>query len=134
MEYRYIEKSGLRVSAISLGTMNFGATTNEKTAKMIIDVARDQGVNFIDTADAYVSGESEKILGKLIKKDRNDWVVATKVGQQDGTFKKMDDGGHRQFTQTSASGPRGIILYASCRLGYASARKCGGHGKDYCKR
>ena len=85
MEYRYIGKSGLRVSTISLGTMNFGATTNEKTAKKIIDVARDQGVNFIDTADAYVSGESEKMLGKLIKKDRNDWVVATKVGQQDGT-------------------------------------------------
>ena len=85
MEYRYIGESGLRVSTISLGTMNFGATTNEKTAKKIIDVARDQGVNFIDTADAYVSGESEKMLGKLIKKDRNDWVVATKVGQQDGT-------------------------------------------------
>ena len=67
MEYRYIGKSGLRVSAISLGTMNFGATTSETTARKIIDVARSQGVNFIDTADAYVSGISEKILGKLIR-------------------------------------------------------------------
>ena len=84
MEYRHIGKSGLRVSTISLGTMNFGETTNEAAARKMIDVARGQGVNFIDTADAYVNGDSEKILGKLIRKDRNDWVVATKVGQQDG--------------------------------------------------
>ncbi|MDE0538420.1 MAG: aldo/keto reductase [Rhodospirillales bacterium] len=84
MEYRYIGNSGLRVSTISLGTMNFGATTSEATARKIVDAARGQGVNFVDTADAYVGGASETILGKLIRKDRRDWVVATKVGQQDG--------------------------------------------------
>lgn len=84
MEYRYLGKSGLRVSTVSLGTMNFGATTSEATARKIVDMARGQGVNFVDTADAYVGGKSEEILGKLIRKDRHDWIVATKVGQQDG--------------------------------------------------
>lgn len=84
MEYRYIGNSGLRVSTISLGTMNFGATTSEAAARKMVDAARGQGINFVDTADAYAGGASETILGKLIKKDRKDWVVATKVGQQDG--------------------------------------------------
>jgi aryl-alcohol dehydrogenase-like predicted oxidoreductase len=68
MEYRYLGNSGLRVSTIILGSMNFGATTNETTARRILDTALGQGVNFIDTADAYVGGASEAILGKLIKK------------------------------------------------------------------
>lgn len=84
MEYRYLGSSGLRVSVISLGTMNFGATTTEAQARKILDRARAQGVNFIDTADAYVGGASEAMLGKLVKKDRANWIIATKVGQQDG--------------------------------------------------
>ncbi|MBT3764249.1 MAG: aldo/keto reductase [Rhodospirillaceae bacterium] len=84
MEYRYLGNSGLRVSAISLGSMNFGATTSEATARQMVNFARDKGVNFIDSADAYVGGKAEVITGKLIKKDRADWVLATKVGQQDG--------------------------------------------------
>ncbi len=84
MQYGYLGASGLRVSAISLGTMNFGATTNDATARKIVHLARDEGVNFIDTADAYVGGASETMVGKLIKKDRNNWVLASKVGQQDG--------------------------------------------------
>lgn len=85
MDYRYIGKSGLRVSTISLGSMNFGATTSDSAARKMVDVAKDKGVNFIDTADAYVGGASESILGKILKKNRHDWVVATKVGQQDGS-------------------------------------------------
>jgi aryl-alcohol dehydrogenase-like predicted oxidoreductase len=84
MEYRYLGNSGLRVSTISLDSMNFGATTNQAAAGKILNAARDQGVNFVDTADAYVGGASETILGKLIKKDRREWVLATKVGAQDG--------------------------------------------------
>lgn len=84
MEYRYLGRSGLRVSTISLGTMNFGATTDQETAVKMVDLARESGVNFIDTADAYVGGKSELITGKLIEQDRSNWVLATKVGQQDG--------------------------------------------------
>ena len=80
MEYRRLGASGLSVSAICLGTLTFGDRTDEKTAGRIVAHARDAGVNFIDTADSYAQGRSERIVGKLIKRDRDDWVLATKVG------------------------------------------------------
>ena len=85
MEYRIVGNSGLKVSQICLGVMNFGDTTDEKAAAAIIDHARKAGVNFIDTADAYAGGRSETIVGNLTKKDRGDWVIASKVGQSAGT-------------------------------------------------
>ena len=84
MDTRRLGDSGLRVSNICLGTMDFGAGMSEATARKVIDTARAAGMNFIDTADAYNGGASEKMVGKLIKKDRADWILATKVGQQDG--------------------------------------------------
>lgn len=84
MDFTYLGKSGLRVSRICLGTMDFGGGMDEATARQVVDVAREAQVNFIDTADAYTKGASETILGKLIEEDRDNWVLATKVGQQDG--------------------------------------------------
>jgi aryl-alcohol dehydrogenase-like predicted oxidoreductase len=84
MEFQYLGHSGLRVSRICLGTMDFGASMSDATARKVIDAARAAQVNFIDTADAYSGGASETVVGKLIKKDRAAWVLATKVGQQDG--------------------------------------------------
>jgi aryl-alcohol dehydrogenase (NADP+) len=86
--YNYLGHSGLRVSNISLGTMAFGAATREAEARKMLDLARDVGVNFIDTADAYEGGKAETVVGKLIEKDRDDWVLATKTGQQDGPPKR----------------------------------------------
>ena len=80
MEYRRLGESGLRVSALCLGTMMFGDTTDEAEAGRIVDSAREAGVNFVDTADAYAKGESERILGRLLRADRDRWIVATKVG------------------------------------------------------
>ena len=88
MQYRILGNSGLKVSEICLGAMNFGDSTDEKDAASIVDCARDAGINFVDTADAYAGGKSETILGKLIKKDRPDWVLATKVGQAAGSPKR----------------------------------------------
>ncbi|HAA91015.1 MAG TPA: NADP-dependent oxidoreductase [Rhodospirillaceae bacterium] len=88
MEYRQLGKSGLKVSQICLGTMNFGDSTDPQGAASILDAAREAGVNFIDTADGYVNGKSEEILGELIKNDRDDWVLATKVGQAAGSDKR----------------------------------------------
>jgi aryl-alcohol dehydrogenase (NADP+) len=79
MDYRNLGQSGLKVSPICLGTMMFGDRTDAAEAGRIVAAARDQGVNFIDTADAYAKGESEKIIGKLIASDRDRWVLATKV-------------------------------------------------------
>ena len=77
--FRRLGKSGLMVSPLCLGTMMFGLRTDQRTAQRIVDMARDGGINFADTADQYAHGRSEEILGRCIKRDRNRWVVATKV-------------------------------------------------------
>src|SRR5258708_13453586 len=80
MEYRKLGNSGLRVSPLCLGTMMFGDRTEEQEADRLMSSAFDAGVNFIDTADQYAKGESERITGKLIASNRDHWVLATKVG------------------------------------------------------
>jgi aryl-alcohol dehydrogenase-like predicted oxidoreductase len=87
MEYRQLGRSGLRVSTITLGTMGFGGTgwasavgsLDVKGARRQIGMARDAGVNLIDTADVYSNGLSEEIVGKALGTDRDDVLLATKV-------------------------------------------------------
>lgn len=96
MEYRYIGKSGLRVSPICLGTMTFGTQTqSEAEAFKIMDKAYDAGVNFVDTAELYpvppsakFAGITEEIVGRWIKtKPRESIILATKVaGAASGWF------------------------------------------------
>ncbi len=88
MDYRLLGRSGLKVSKLCLGTMTFGAETNLATATKIANSARDAGVNFIDTADGYTGGKSETMVGQLLKEDRRDWILATKVGSAQGTPKR----------------------------------------------
>jgi aryl-alcohol dehydrogenase-like predicted oxidoreductase len=78
IRYRYLGRSGIKVSPLTLGTMMFGGQTDEATAHRIIDKARDQGINLIDTADVYNRGQSEIVVGTGIKAHRDEWVVATK--------------------------------------------------------
>lgn len=87
MEYRLLGGSGLKVSALSLGTATFGGTgdflkewgdTGVKEATRLIDVSLDAGVNLIDTADSYSSGQAEEILGKAIKGKRDRLLISTK--------------------------------------------------------
>ena len=84
MQYRSLGRSGLKVSPLCLGTMMFGAQTDEKTAGQITDRALEQGVNFLDTANVYNGGKSEEVAGRLIAKTRDKWVVATKFGGGQG--------------------------------------------------
>lgn len=77
-DYRYLGASALRISPLTLGTMMFGGPTDEPTAFQIIDRARDEGVNSIDTADVYTDGRSEEIVGRGIRAHRDHWVLATK--------------------------------------------------------
>jgi aryl-alcohol dehydrogenase-like predicted oxidoreductase len=84
MEYRKLGKSGLTVSALCLGTMTFGDRTEENEAKRIVAAAAEAGTNFIDTADQYAKGESERITGKAIAGNRQHWILATKVGNRMG--------------------------------------------------
>jgi aryl-alcohol dehydrogenase (NADP+) len=94
MEYRRVGVSGLMVSPICLGTMNFGDRTDKAEAGRIVGAARDAGINFIDTADMYAQGESERIVGELIESDRERWVLASKVAN-----KMSDDPNHRGLSR-----------------------------------
>lgn len=85
MDYRRLGRSGLLVSPLCLGTMMFGGQTDEATSLRIVDHARDAGINFIDTADAYNEGRSEEITGRAIAAQRQHWILATKVANPMGT-------------------------------------------------
>jgi aryl-alcohol dehydrogenase-like predicted oxidoreductase len=84
VDYRYLGRSALKVSPLCLGAMMFGGATDEPTTKRIIDKAREQGFNFIDTADGYNGGRSEEFVGRSIRDNRHHWVVATKFGHTFG--------------------------------------------------
>jgi len=85
MDYRNLGRSGLKVSPLCLGTMMFGDATDEPTAARIIDRAREQGINFIDTANVYNAGRSEEITGRAIRAQRGHWVLATKLANPVGS-------------------------------------------------
>jgi aryl-alcohol dehydrogenase-like predicted oxidoreductase len=80
MQYRYLGRTGLKVSELCLGAMTFGRETSEADSYRMLDCFIDAGGNFIDTADVYSQGVSEEILGRwLAGKRRDDLVIATKV-------------------------------------------------------
>ncbi len=83
MEYRRLGKSGLLLSELSLGSwVTFGHQVGENIAEDCMKLAYDNGVNFFDNAEAYASGKSEEVMGKVLKKmgwDRTSYVVSTKV-------------------------------------------------------
>ena len=91
MEYRQLGGAGMRVPVLSLGTATFGGTneffkrwgtTDVKEASRLVDISLEHGVNFFDTANVYSHGQSEKILGEVLKNRREGAIISTK-----GTFK-----------------------------------------------
>ena len=97
MDYRRLGSSGLDVSIVCLGTMMFGGPTPESEAREIIAHARDHGVNFIDTADQYEKGASERITGAAVGAARDHWIVATKVGNAFDPTMKNNGGLSRRW-------------------------------------
>ncbi len=80
MQYRTLGSTGVQVSSLVLGAMNFGQLgTTQDVATAIVDAALEAGINLIDTADRYSDGESEVMVGKAIAGRRDDIVLATKV-------------------------------------------------------
>jgi aryl-alcohol dehydrogenase-like predicted oxidoreductase len=80
MQFRYLGRTGLKVSELCLGAMTFGRETSEADSHRMLDRFVQAGGNFIDTADVYSQGISEEILGRwLAGKRRDDFVIATKV-------------------------------------------------------
>src|SRR5258705_2627268 len=82
MQYRQLGRSGLKISPICLGTMMFGGPTDEATSLRIVAKAREAGVNFIDSADAYNGGKSEQVVGRAISNGRQNWILAPKLANQ----------------------------------------------------
>ena len=82
MHYRNLGKSPLKISTLCLGTMMFGDQTELAEARNIVSHAREHGVNFIDTADVYSTGASETMVGELLRGDRANWILATKIGNK----------------------------------------------------
>lgn len=97
MEYRKLGRSGVMVSPLCLGTMNFGGTTEEAESFAIMQKAVDAGINFFDTANVYNKGESEKITGRFLKEHnlRDRVVLATKVFSRVGDL--PNDGGGTRY-------------------------------------
>ncbi|MFG2325333.1 aldo/keto reductase [Streptomyces sp. NPDC048568] len=81
MQYRTLGRTGVQVSSLALGAMNFGSIgrTTQEEATALVDAALEAGINLIDTADWYSGGESEEMVGKAIAGRREDIVLATKA-------------------------------------------------------
>jgi aryl-alcohol dehydrogenase-like predicted oxidoreductase len=81
MQYRTLGRTGVRISSLALGAMNFGriGRTTQDEATAIVDAALEAGINVIDTADRYSDGESEEMVGRAIAGRREDIVLATKA-------------------------------------------------------
>nr|BBH87511.1 hypothetical protein KTC_22620 [Thermosporothrix sp. COM3] len=82
MRYKVLGKSGLRVSELALGTMTFGEGmawgASREESRKIFEAYAEAGGNFIDAADVYMGGESEKLVGDFIAADRDRFVLSTK--------------------------------------------------------
>jgi aryl-alcohol dehydrogenase-like predicted oxidoreductase len=84
MEYRHLGRSGLEVSAIGLGTNNFGRRVDAEGAALVVHQALDAGINMIDTSNSYGGGLSEEYIGRALKGKRHQAIVATKVSSRMG--------------------------------------------------
>src|ERR1041385_3397839 len=76
---KFLGKTGVKVSRVALGAMSFGGDADETAAAAMWRAARDAGVNLVDTADVYNEGRSEEIVGRLMRGERDEIVLATKA-------------------------------------------------------
>src|SRR5687767_11086994 len=76
MKTRLLGRTGISVSQLCFGTMSFGGDADEATSAAMFKAVRDAGINFFDSANEYSKGKSEEILGRLMKGERDDLVIA----------------------------------------------------------
>ncbi len=100
MNYKLLGRSGLKVSELCLGTMGFGKEWNwgadKETSLKILDTFANNGGNFIDTANRYTEGTSEKIIGEFIHSNRDNFIVATKYSLHDNLTNVNASGNNRK--------------------------------------
>ncbi len=116
MEYRFLGRSGLKVSALSFGAATFGGgneffkawgSTQVDEARRMVDLCLDAGINLFDTADGYSNGLAEEILGKAIRGKRDQLLISTKTSSPEPTA-------------PTTSAPRAITSLTACRSQPAS--------------
>lgn len=100
MKYKLLGKSGLKVSELCLGTMGFGKEWNwgadQETSFKILETFANEGGNFLDTANRYTEGTSEKIIGDFVQSDRDHFVIATKYSLHDNLTNVNASGNNRK--------------------------------------
>jgi aryl-alcohol dehydrogenase-like predicted oxidoreductase len=100
MNYKLLGRSGLKVSELCLGTMGFGKEWNwgadKETSLKILDTFANNGGNFIDTANRYTEGTSEKIIGEFIHSNRDNFIVASKYSLHDNLTNVNASGNNRK--------------------------------------
>ena len=88
MQYKRLGKSGLQISALSFGSwLTFGKQIGDSTAEQLMTLAYENGVNFFDNAEIYAKGQSEIVMGKILKKlnwDRSSFLLSSKAFFGDG--------------------------------------------------
>src|SRR3569833_439322 len=86
MKYRTLGSTGLRVSVVGIGTWQLGGEWakdfTQDEVEAMFDACRQSGINLIDTAECYGDHLSESLIGKAIERDRDKWIVATKIGHK----------------------------------------------------
>ncbi len=98
MEYKYLGETGLRVSTVGLGCMNFGSMNDEAESAAIVARALDLGINFFDTADVYGDrGKSEEYLGRALGSHRAEVIIATKFAGPMAPGNTDQQGGSRRY-------------------------------------
>jgi len=105
IEMRPLGRTGVRVSSLCLGAMNFGGPADDDASEKMLLTALDAGINFIDTADVYTGGNSERIVGDVLERSgrRDEVVLATKVGIPSGPGPN-DQGASRRYIIRSCEG------------------------------
>ncbi len=100
MEYRRLGKSGLPISELSFGSwITFGNQIGDDMSETLMDIAYDAGVNFFDNAEVYAAGESERVMGKILKKknwSRDSYIISSKVFFGAGAKVPTQKGLHRK--------------------------------------
>src|SRR5512146_2885191 len=91
MQQERMGDSDLRVSRVGLGCNNFGRRVDLEGTRAVVDAALDAGVTFLDTAESYGDGDSERFLGEVLQGRRDRVVLATKFGM------RVDRGGSREY-------------------------------------
>ena len=122
MEYRRLGRSGLMISGLVLGTMNFGKPTGKAESIRMIHAALDVGVNMLDCADIYAGGKSEEIIGEALSREkcRKDVLITSKVFMRVGDG--LNDAGNSIFVA-------GWYVFLNCiqMFGHLSGLRCSLH-------